>query len=210
MPRPRFHKLPPEQQEALLRVALDEFARHGYSGASLNKIIELAGISKGSLYYYFDDKADLYAHVARVELGRLFRSLGPLPLPSVVDAERFWSTLEAYYLRCMSSLAASPKLAALLRDWLAASANPALQEAQREMEQAVLPAFEAALVAGQRARAIRDDLPLSLLIAVVFGMGQAMDVWLLNQQLDDEGLREMVRVFVDMMKKALAPRAPAG
>ena len=67
MPRPRFHKLPPAQQQAILGAALDEFATRGFSAASLNRIIEAAGISKGSMYYYFDGKEDLYAHVARGE-----------------------------------------------------------------------------------------------------------------------------------------------
>lgn len=50
MPRPRFHKLPPAQQQAILLVAFDEFATHGFTGASLNRIIEAAGVSKGSMY----------------------------------------------------------------------------------------------------------------------------------------------------------------
>ncbi len=37
------------------------FVAHGYVGASLNRILDDAGISKGAAYYYFDDKADLYA-----------------------------------------------------------------------------------------------------------------------------------------------------
>ncbi|HWH51574.1 MAG TPA: helix-turn-helix domain-containing protein, partial [Gemmatimonadaceae bacterium] len=81
MPRPRFHKLSPDQQQAILRAALDEFAAHGFGASSLNRIIDAAGISKGSLYYYFDDKEELYAHVARRELGRLFEAAGPFPIP---------------------------------------------------------------------------------------------------------------------------------
>ena len=33
---------------------------HGFENASLNRIIKKAGISKGAMYYYFDDKMDLY------------------------------------------------------------------------------------------------------------------------------------------------------
>ena len=61
MPRPRFEKLPVEKQEQILEAAAKEFTAHGYDGASLNRILEEAGISKGAAYYYFDDKADLYA-----------------------------------------------------------------------------------------------------------------------------------------------------
>lgn len=205
MPRPRFFKLPLAQREAILGIAFDEFAAHGFSGASLNRIIETAGISKGSMYYYFDDKEDLYAHVARIELGRVFESVGPLPVPAVKDPDAFWSTLEEYYDRVMSAFATSTKLAALARDWLLASASPKLQQEQKEMESALVPWFEQALTVGQRIRAVRKDVPPALLIAVVFGMGQAMDSWLLTQELTTANVRKAVQIFVGMIRRALAP-----
>jgi AcrR family transcriptional regulator len=205
VPRPRFHKLPPAQQQAILRAAFDEFAAHGFRSASLNRIIDAAGISKGAMYYYFDGKEELYAHVARGELGRLFESAGRFPVPGGRDPDAFWSTLEDYYRRIMVALAASPKLAALARDWILASASPMLQQAQKEMEGALIPWFEQALVVGQRARAVRKDVPASLLIAVVFGMGQAMDTWVLTQELDPRNVRKLVRIFIGMIRRALEP-----
>ena len=205
MPRARFHRLPPKQQQAILRAALDEFATHGFSNASLNRIIDAAGISKGSMYYYFDSKEELYAHVARVELSRLFEATGPFPVPTVQDPDEFWPTLEDYYRRIMAAFAASPQLAALARDWLLASASPTLQRAQKEMEGALVPWFEQALNVGQRVRAVRKDVPARLLIAVVFGMGQAMDAWLLTQELNSANIRKLVRIFMGMIRRALAP-----
>jgi AcrR family transcriptional regulator len=205
MARPRFHNAPPAQQQAILRAALDEFATHGFSAASLNRIIEGAGISKGSMYYYFDGKEELYGHVARVELGRLIEAAGPFPVPADRDPEAFWATLEDYYLRVMSALAASPQLAALARDWLQTAAGPALQQAQREMEAALIPWFEQVLTVGQRSRAVRKDVPMSLLVALVFGMGQAMDTWLVSQQPDARALRKWVRIFVATIRRATSP-----
>ena len=96
MVRPRFAKLPPAQQQAILRAALDEFAAHGFHDASLNRVIDAAGISKGSMYYYFDGKEDLYAHVARVELERMFACVGPVrrfrPKPIRTPSGRRWRT----------------------------------------------------------------------------------------------------------------------
>ena len=205
MPRPRFHKLPPAQQQAILRAAFDEFAAHGFHSASLNRIIDAAGISKGSMYYYFDGKEELYAHVARRELGRLFESAGPFPVPAARDPDGFWSTLEDYYRRIMVALAASPKLAALARDWILASSSPTLQQAQKDMEGALVPWFQQTLVLGQRARAVRKDVPAGLLIAVVFGMGQAMDTWVLTQELAPRNVRKQVRTFIGMFRRALEP-----
>ena len=64
MPRPRFQKLAEEKRHHLLETAAKAFAAHGYEGASLNQILEQAGISKGATYYYFDDKARKYTKSA--------------------------------------------------------------------------------------------------------------------------------------------------
>ena len=205
MPRPSFHKLPAEQQQAILIAALEEFSSHGFNAASLNRIIDAAGISKGSMYYYFDGKEDLYAHVTRAELGHLFHAAGPFPVPTTRDPEAFWATLTEHYQRIMTALASSPPAAALARGWVTASANPALAQAQKEMVAALLPWFEQALTAGQRARAVRKDVPTSLLIAVVFGLGQAMDTWLITQPLGEKHVRKMVPIFVGMLRRALSP-----
>lgn len=205
MPRPRFHKLPELQQNAIVDAALEEFATHGYRDASLNHIIATAGISKGSMYYYFDGKEDLYAFVAKDALERLFADLGPFPAPTTTDPTVFWSTLERYYLTVMRALAGSPQLAALARGWVAASQSPKFQQAQREMERAMLPWLQEALTAGQRAKAIRSDVPSTLLIAIVLGMGQAMDTWLVNQQSNLDNLPAVIGELTSMIRGAVAP-----
>lgn len=207
MVRPRFHKLPAAQQAAILDVALQEFAAHGYNGASLNRIIEAAGVSKGSMYYYFDGKDDLYAHVIRLQLEALIERGGPLPVPEVQEPDAFWATLEDYYLRLMRMLAASPDTAALLRDWLTGPAAPALRDAQRDAErdaeQEMSPWLMQTLAAGQRIGAVRTDIPAELLLAVAFGMGQAMDTWLITTSPDGAGLAAAVHTLIGMIRRAI-------
>lgn len=205
MVRSRFLKLPPAQQQAIRQAALDEFAAHGFHDASLNRVISAAGISKGSLYYYFDGKDDLYAYIAHSEMERFFTALGPFPVPNGADAETFWSTLEDYYVHLMTALTATPQLAGLIRGWIAAPKNPALQQAQQQMEQTVMPWLEQVLAAGQRVAAVRRDLPSSLLIAVVVGMGQAMDSWLLTQPTDPDDLPALIRHLIEMVRGAVQP-----
>lgn len=205
MVRSRFDRLPEEQQRAILGAALDEFAAHGFHDASLNRVIAAAGVSKGSLYYHVDGKEDLYVHVARVVVGQLFDEVGPLPVPDADDADAFWATVESYYHRLMTHLAASPTRAAFVRGWLAASGNPRLQQAQDELGRAVLPWMEQAVAAGQAAGAVRTDLPSGLLVAVTAGMGQAMDTWLLTREPVDGELPELVGALVGMIRGAVRP-----
>jgi AcrR family transcriptional regulator len=50
----------PAARRALLQAAQRLFADRGYRDASVIDIVELAGSSVGTLYYYFGSKADLY------------------------------------------------------------------------------------------------------------------------------------------------------
>ncbi len=58
-----FLNLTKEEQDRIIEAALDEFAEKDFESASLNNIIARAGISKGSMYHYFNNKEDLYLYV---------------------------------------------------------------------------------------------------------------------------------------------------
>ena len=89
MPRPRFNKLTEDKRTRILEAAAKEFATFGYEKASLNKILEKAGISKGAAYYYFDDKADLYTTTLLHYLQELLTDISFDA--SQLTAENFWS-----------------------------------------------------------------------------------------------------------------------
>jgi AcrR family transcriptional regulator len=46
-------------RRAILDAAAVEFARHGFAAASLNRIIEASGLTKGGVYNHFPSKQDL-------------------------------------------------------------------------------------------------------------------------------------------------------
>ena len=53
--------LSPEKHRLILAGAATIFARDGYEGASMARIAAQAGVSKGTLYNYFDGKAEMFA-----------------------------------------------------------------------------------------------------------------------------------------------------
>ncbi len=71
MPTPTWERLSADRRAAVLAAAEAEFAAHGFSGGSLNVIARNAGVSKGSLFQYFTDKADLYAHLSELAADRI-------------------------------------------------------------------------------------------------------------------------------------------
>ncbi len=77
MPRPTWDNLDAARRDRVLRAAMAEFGRHGYSGGSLNVIAREAGVAKGSLFQYFDDKFDFFAHVAEQTSLRIYVVMQP-------------------------------------------------------------------------------------------------------------------------------------
>lgn len=57
---PDIASLPPAKRDAVMRESLREFAEHGYTGASTNRIVRRVGIAKGSLFHYFGTKERLF------------------------------------------------------------------------------------------------------------------------------------------------------
>lgn len=63
MPTDRFYRLPEEKKVVIREAAVKEFVRVLFDKASINQIIQSAGISRGSFYTYFEDKLDLLEFV---------------------------------------------------------------------------------------------------------------------------------------------------
>ncbi|GAB2497270.1 hypothetical protein GCM10008929_17930 [Alkalibacterium psychrotolerans] len=55
-----FLSLDKEKQDRILDAAFQEFAEKGYEQASTNQIAKAAGIGKGTLFYYFKNKQNLF------------------------------------------------------------------------------------------------------------------------------------------------------
>ena len=89
MPRKRFADLEDGRRERILTAAAEEFAGRGYEAASVNRIIAAAGISKGSLYYYFDDKEDLFITVVEHASQQIRRETGA-PELGELTAATYW------------------------------------------------------------------------------------------------------------------------
>lgn len=66
MPKQTFLNLPEEKRETIVNAAVEEFAGYGFESASINRIVANSGISKGSFYQYFEDKADVFRHLVDV------------------------------------------------------------------------------------------------------------------------------------------------
>ena len=63
MPSNTFLNLPEDKQTRLMDAASREFSAKPYNEVSINKIIQDAGIPRGSFYMYFQDKEELFHYL---------------------------------------------------------------------------------------------------------------------------------------------------
>lgn len=205
MPRPRFSKLNAGKQERILEAAAKEFAAHGYEGASLNRILTAAGISKGAAYYYFDDKADLYTttilHYSQQLMAEL--SFDPVQL----TAANYWSEIAELYRQQLTAYIDQPWVFGVAK---AGGAPPSELHDQEPLAQLLEQAqfiLIQLLRRGQELGVVRDDLPEELLLALVIALDDAHDQWLYAHwdQLSPAALEAAARRASDNLRRLLSP-----
>jgi AcrR family transcriptional regulator len=66
-PRPRKRRKEARPAE-IIEAGLEEFALHGLAGARMEDVAQRAGIAKGTIYRYFEDKESLFIAAVRARV----------------------------------------------------------------------------------------------------------------------------------------------
>ncbi len=166
MPRPRFATADAQLRDRILDAATHEFAKKGYEAASLNRILLASGLSKGSFYYYFDDKADLAAAVVALVLDEVEPVIAALGKPK--DVKGFWQAFERYAQSAIEVTLRTPERADLATKLgLAFADHPELAAKVMPLALPATQKFIAFLKVGQKVGAIRSDLSPEVQMALI-------------------------------------------
>jgi TetR/AcrR family transcriptional regulator len=136
MPKPTFLNLPDAKRDRITELALDEFSTHPYRQASLSRIVARAGIAKGSMYQYFENKLDLYRWLVTDELERRRSEWleSDVPQPeNPGDNGGLFADIEQLVLTRVGFMLAHPRLARLA----ASAMEPTTDEELRELHGAL-------------------------------------------------------------------------
>lgn len=71
-------KLTERKREDIIRAAKDEFRDNGFGATSMDRIAEVAGVSKRTVYNHFDSKETLFKAVAQ-DMCDIFQSISEYP-----------------------------------------------------------------------------------------------------------------------------------
>lgn len=158
MVKTTFFNLDEEKRQRILAAALEEFSAQPYESASLNRIVAQAGIPKGSLYQYFEDKKDLYFFLideaAEVKLAFLRRC----DLPEGSD---FFEGFAALMLAGAEFDLNYPQYSRLLGQ---AFNSPLAEEITERLKGKSFDYLHDLLFTARQQGRIRSDLPLDLIV----------------------------------------------
>lgn len=206
MPRPRFSKLSEEKRERILEAAAREFSLHGYDAASLNRILDEAGISKGAAYYYFDDKADLYTTTILHYSQELLAGL-PVDLEQFTSAN-FWEKLADVYRHQFTAYAQRPWVFGVAKADGTLSVENLTEGPLADVWEEAQFLLVQLLQHGRELGVIRNDLPDELLLSLVIAVDEAHDRWLYARwsELSDADLERAALRMSDLLRRLLAPQ----
>lgn len=214
MARTRFdERLAPDRAEALLAAAGEEFAERGYAGASMSRIASCAGVSKGSLYYYFEDKADLFATAVERAFERILEESGLggdregfRTWLDALEAGAFWDALREVARRSVPLIRSDAWYVRLARAFHRLRDEPGVGEAAQEAVDRSRTMIRDLLSRGRELGLVRTDLPLDYLVTVHAAMDEAGDRWILEryESWDDEELARITDARVDLLRDMLS------
>jgi AcrR family transcriptional regulator len=154
---PRWQRRPEARPDEILDAALEVFGEQGYARARLEDVAQRAGVSKGTLYLYFDSKETLFREMVRAKAVATLRE-GEAFVEGFTGSSR---ELLIEFLRRKYKLLLDEKLIRLSR--LVQSELPGFPELARfYTEELILPArrlVESILERGIASGEFRADLP---------------------------------------------------
>ena len=189
MPRGRAASFP-RQQDAILQHAARLFAERGFAGTSMNELAGAAGVSKASLYHYYEDKYRLLVAIAEGHIDRLTALVDEIAALGLAPDARLRRLIERFVDEYADAHAHHQVLVQDIK-YLDAADGQRI----RDKERRVVAAFAGAIAAVHPGLAVaRLEKPLTMLL---FGMINWMFTWFREDgRLDYGDMSRLVTAFV--------------
>jgi AcrR family transcriptional regulator len=206
MSKERLSRMAPDRRDRLFESAAEEFAEHGYDGASLNRIIDKAGLGKSSLYYYFEDKRDLFHRLVEQVFAHFVRDIGGFDYRSLTR-ETFWPRIEELFVRGVAFTESHAWYVAVGQLFHRLRAQDHGRGGTGGFLGMVETWVASLLRHGMALGVVRTALPEALLVQSVMALVEVCDRYFLEQwpTLDAAGRRDLVDQQMRLLKRLCVP-----
>ncbi|RMG94039.1 MAG: TetR/AcrR family transcriptional regulator [Chloroflexi bacterium] len=206
MPKETFFNLPEEKRQQILNVAIDEFATNTYAQASVNRIVEKAGIAKGSFYQYFKSKKDLFLYLMQVIGEEKMTYLAPT-LQNIHQYD-FFTCLREIYAAGIRFATQYPKYAEIGKKLLASKDTPIFEELVDQNLPVASQLFQELLHQAIQRGEIRPDIDINLIAYLIASINTTLLEYYtenINQEFDEKILNT-VEKFIDLLRNGIGTK----
>jgi len=168
-------------RQDILKSALIVFGEKGFSAETLTQIAAEAGVTRGAIYWHFDNKAELYNTLIE-NYSAYGAAIGE---QAIADGGSFVDILRRIFVRQLQAVEEDPDLRAIMEIHLFKTGlDPELQTAllqKIQSGQALLEGISAAMSMGIAAGELRADIdPLEMARAFLAFQNGLIYLWLLS------------------------------
>lgn len=209
MPKTTFFNISPQKQAKVIEAALDEFSKYSYAQASVNRVIQQAGIATGSFYQYFQDLDDLYIYImtycAQQKLVFIQAAFSDL-----VD-DSFQQKLKALYIGGIKYALSDPRLFLIGNRLLEIKDSPLFQQITNQIDDSSIVNYVLDLInTAIRQHELRHDLDPQLIIQLIQNVNMTLIDYLLatkspsDRSLKKEDYDTLAEMAVDILLSGLS------
>ena len=188
----------PDARDALIDSAVRVIAKRGYGGASVDGIVEAAGLSKGTFYWHFESKEELFLAVIEERIDRPALSLMEVTRTAPADV----ATAPTVSRGLAGLFAGRRELLVLVQEyWAAALRSPRVRRRYRRRQKALTEALAGALEARHEETGVPLTLPAESLATafIALAQGLAVEAALRPEAADRELYGEILSLVYDGM-----------
>ena len=144
---------------------MEEFSEHTFNEASVNTIVKNSGISKGSLYQYFEDKLDIYLYILEIAGNKKLQYLEACS--ACFEADDFFEMLTEIMIRGCEFDLNNPRHSQLLHKALT---GPLVDESMRHMVESNRRYVKQLLKTGIEKHQVREDIDVDMMVYFINSM----------------------------------------
>src|SRR5213594_3168576 len=153
-------------RKALLRAAIDCFARLGYQGTSIDRIARDAGVTKGAVYYHFRDKEQLLFEAVKDRIGGFEQQVLEDVSPAQEAIENLRHVVDACFVHATVSNHRRFIITLMIE---ALDTNPRLSGEFRDILRRMRGFLATVILRGQQKGTLRADVAPEAAAAVIMG-----------------------------------------
>ncbi|MFQ6612528.1 MAG: TetR/AcrR family transcriptional regulator [Fidelibacterota bacterium] len=198
----KFHRLSDEKRQRILEASISEFSEKGYEAASMNKVVESAGISKGSLFNYFRTKSSLFLYVYHLALQQVKAYLRDVRDRTKDDP--FFDRLQQIMYAGVEFIQGHPHLAKIYFHLLYTSDAPRSREILNQIRQLSADYLTEIIQQGIQRGEVNPRLKLEQAVFIIdSSLNQFLHHYHVSRSRID--VREWINGLMSVIRKGLAP-----